>query len=165
MNCCYCSCLISVIESEAGAIMKTRRKCRPSRNCVLPCFPHLIGSHHKHNVERSQTATTATTLASCRVRWSRCDIFDSPNLHARASQSTESRLCAWARGLSTISASGSDLDVKSGNAQFLASLSDILSCQHSCVRGGFVTVGFDFHAACHSADGFAATGITQSISL
>jgi hypothetical protein len=55
--------------------------------------------------------------------------------------------------------------VKSVNAQFLASNSDILSSQHSSVWGGLVTIGLDFHASSHTRDGFAATGITQNVSL
>ena len=47
------------------------------------------------------------------------------------------------------------------DAQFLASDRDILRSQHSGVRRGLVAIGFDFHAARHAADGFAATGITQ----
>lgn len=58
-----------------------------------------------------------------------------------------------------------NLDMKSVNTQFLASSSYILSSQHSGIWRGLVTIGLDFHSACDTADGFAATGITQEISL
>ena len=45
--------------------------------------------------------------------------------------------------------------------QFLAPGSHILSCQHSGIRRGLVTIGLDFHATGDTGDGFAATGITQ----
>ena len=47
------------------------------------------------------------------------------------------------------------------NPQLLAPRSHILGRQHSSIGRGLVAVGFDFHAASHSGDGFAATGITQ----
>jgi hypothetical protein len=62
-------------------------------------------------------------------------------------------------------AGGPDFDVESGDAQFLAACRDVLSCQHGCVGGGLVTIGLDLHATCDTADCFAATGITQNISL
>lgn len=51
--------------------------------------------------------------------------------------------------------------MKSGDAQLLASGSDVLSCQHSSVWGRLVTIGLDLHTTSNSADGFAAAGITQ----
>ena len=64
-----------------------------------------------------------------------------------------------------LTSSSTDLDVQSVNAQFLAADCNILSSQHSSVWGGFVTVGLDLHASSHTSDGFAATGITQDVSL
>ncbi len=61
--------------------------------------------------------------------------------------------------------SSPNLDMKGVDAQFLASSSYILSSQHSSVRRRLVTIGLDFHSTCDTADGFAATGITQNISL
>jgi hypothetical protein len=61
--------------------------------------------------------------------------------------------------------SGTDLDVQSIDAQFLAASSNILSSQHGSVWGGLVTIGLDLHAAGDTSDGFAATGITQKVSL
>ena len=64
-----------------------------------------------------------------------------------------------------LTSSSTNLDVQSVDAQFLAADCNILSSQHSSVWGGFVTVGLDLHASCHTSDGFAATGITQDVSL
>jgi hypothetical protein len=58
-----------------------------------------------------------------------------------------------------------DLDVKSVDAQFLAAGSNILSSQHGSVRGRLITVCLDLHASGDTSDGFAATGITQNVSL
>lgn len=50
--------------------------------------------------------------------------------------------------------SGSDLDVEGVNADFLASSSNILSCQHGGVWGRLVTVSLDLHSTSDTADGF-----------
>ena len=60
---------------------------------------------------------------------------------------------------------GTDLDVESVDAKLLATSSNILSSQHGSVGGGLVTVGLDLHATGDTSDGFAATGITQNVSL
>lgn len=57
-----------------------------------------------------------------------------------------------------------DLDVQRIDSQLLAPGSDVLGCQHGGVGRRLVTISLDLHAARHSADGFAATGITQSVS-
>ena len=62
-------------------------------------------------------------------------------------------------------ASSTDLDVKSGDAELLATGGDVLGSQHGGVGRGLVTVGLDLHATGDTADGFAATGITQNVSL
>ena len=68
--------------------------------------------------------------------------------------------------LTDVLTSGStDLDVESVDAQFLASNSNVLSSQHSSVWGRLVTVCLDLHASGDTSDGFAATGITQKVSL
>jgi len=66
---------------------------------------------------------------------------------------------------SELTSCSTDLDMQSVDAQFLATSRDILSRQHSGVRGGLVTVCLDLHATCDTSDGFAATGITQKVSL
>ena len=67
------------------------------------------------------------------------------------------------RGIGT--SGGADLDVESVDAEFLASGSDVLGSQHGGVWGRFVTVCLDLHASGDTSDGFAATGITQKVSL
>ena len=64
-----------------------------------------------------------------------------------------------------LTSSGTDFDVKSVNSQFLASSGNILCSQHSGVWGRFVTVCLDLHTSGDTSDGFAATGITQKVSL
>lgn len=51
--------------------------------------------------------------------------------------------------------------MQSSDAQLLAAGSNVLCGQHSGVGRGLVTVGLDLHSARHTADGLAATGITQ----
>jgi len=55
--------------------------------------------------------------------------------------------------------------VQSVDTEFLAADGNILSCQHGGVWGGLVTIGLDLHASGNTSDGFAATGITQNVSL
>jgi len=64
-----------------------------------------------------------------------------------------------------LTTSGPDLDVESIDAELLAAGSDVLGSQHGGVGRGLVAIGLDLHAAGDTADGFAATGITQNISL
>lgn len=47
------------------------------------------------------------------------------------------------------------------DSQLFAPYSNILSGQHGGIGRGLVPIGFDFHAARHAGDGFAAAGITQ----
>ena len=54
-----------------------------------------------------------------------------------------------------------DLDVEGSDAELLAAGSDVLGSQHGGVWRGLVTVGLDLHTTGDTADGFAATGITQ----
>lgn len=61
--------------------------------------------------------------------------------------------------------SGTDLDVQGSDAELLAAGSDVLGSQHGGIRRGLVTVGLDLHTTGNTADGFAATGITQNVSL
>ncbi len=67
--------------------------------------------------------------------------------------------------LEILTSSSTDLDVESVDTQFLATSCNILSSQHSSVWGRFVTVCLDLHASGDTSDGFAATGITQTVSL
>ena len=64
-----------------------------------------------------------------------------------------------------LTSSSTDLDVEGVDAKLLAANSDVLGSQHSSVWGRLVTVGLDLHASSDTGDGFAATGITQKVSL
>lgn len=161
--------------------MRTRRYAVPR---VIVNYP----DNHTHKpmmrvyipTKHSETTTTATTLSACGVGWGWCDILDTANLHTGTGESAESGLSTWTWGLGTVTCrvalaivrharelrrkhttSGSDLDVESGDSQFLASGGNVLGSQHSGVWGGLVTVGLDLHATSHTGDGFTATGITH----
>lgn len=114
---------------------------------------------------RLQTTTTATTLAAGRVGRSGGDILNTADLHARTGQRAKSGLGTGAGGLGAVTAGSADLDVKGGDTDLLAAGSDVLSSQHGGVGGGLVTIGLDLHATGDTADGLAATGITQNVSL
>ena len=79
---------------------------------VRTCHHSTISSPCSH----SQTTTTTTALASCRVRWRRRNVLNPPNLHARTSQRTQSRLSTWSGSLRAVSTSSSDLDVESSDS-------------------------------------------------
>ena len=64
-----------------------------------------------------------------------------------------------------LTSGSADLDVKSVDAKLLAADGDVLSCQHGGVWGRLITIGLDLHASGDTSDGFAATGITQNVSL
>jgi len=106
-----------------------------------------------------KTTTTATSLTACGVGWRWSHILDSANLHPGTGEGAESGLGSWAWGLGSVTSSGTDLDVQSIDAQFLAADSDILSSQHGSVGRGLVTVCLDLHAAGDTSDGFAAREI------
>lgn len=145
----------------------------------------------KEGVEvwRSETTTTATTLSAGRVGRSGGHVLNTADLHAGTGQGTESRLGTGAGGLGTVTCAGSlvtgtvhghkssicevcklttsstDLDVQGSDAKLLAAGSDVLGSQHGSVGGGLVTVGLDLHTTGNTANGLAATGITQNVSL
>lgn len=55
--------------------------------------------------------------------------------------------------------------MQGSDAQLLTPKSHILSCQHGGVRRRFVSICLDLHPSGNTGDGFAATGITQDVSL
>lgn len=54
--------------------------------------------------------------------------------------------------------------MQGGDAELLAAGGDVLGSQHGGVGGGLVTVGLDLHTTGDTANGLAATGITQNVS-
>lgn len=69
------------------------------------------------------------------------------------------------RARATHTTSGTDLDVEGGDAELFAASRDVLGSQHGGVGRRLVTVGLDLHTTGDTADGFAAAGITQNVSL
>ena len=80
--------MCSSIEDQADAVLR-----------VFGC-KEIHNKHYQTN--RSEATTAAAALATCRVRWSWCDVLDSANLHTGSSESSESGLCAWARCLCAV---------------------------------------------------------------
>lgn len=114
---------------------------------------------------RSQTTTTATALSAGAVGGGGGDVLDAADLHAGTGEGAEGGLGTGAGGLGAVTTGGTDLDVEGVDAELLAADGDVLGSQHGGVGGGLVAVGLDLHAAGDSGDGFAATGITQNVSL
>lgn len=69
---------------------------------------------------RSETATTATALATGRVGGSGGHVLDAADAHAGAGESAEGRLGTGAGGLGAVTAGGADLDVEGRDAELLA---------------------------------------------
>lgn len=64
-----------------------------------------------------------------------------------------------------LTTSSSNLDVQSSNTELLASLSDILSCQHGSVWRRLITVSLDLHSTSDSADRLTTTELPVSVNL
>jgi hypothetical protein len=94
---------------------------------------------------RLETTTTTTTLATGRIGRNGSDILDPSDPHTSTSEGTESGLGTRSRSLRSDTTGGTDLDVESGDTDFLASDGDVLSSQHGGVRRGLVTIGLDLH--------------------
>ena len=72
---------------------------------------------------RLQSSSTTTTLAAGRIGGDGGNIFNTANLHASTSQSTERSLSTWTKGLRALSASSSHLNMQGSDTQFFASMS------------------------------------------
>ena len=68
----------------------------------------------------SETTTTATTLPACRVGRCRGDVLDTSNAHTSTGKSAKGGLSTGPGGLGTVTTSGADLDVQSGDTELLA---------------------------------------------
>ena len=104
-----------------------------------------------------QTTTTATTLATSRVRRNGGNVLDSADSHTGTGEGTESGLGTGTGGLGAVTTGSTDLDVQSVDAEFLAAGGNVLGSQHGGVGGGLVTVSLDLHTTGDTADGFATT--------
>ena len=104
----------------------------------------------------SQSATLSTAFPSGGVGGDGSHVFDSADFDSITGDGSQGRLGAWARSLVAGSASGSELDVHSGYFELLESVDYVDGSEHGGVRGGFVSIGSDFHAASDSGEGFPA---------
>jgi hypothetical protein len=64
-----------------------------------------------------------------------------------------------AGGACLVSSGSSDLDVKGGDAQFLALFGNVLGGKHSGVGGRFVAIGLDLHSSGNTNEGFSSRKI------
>jgi len=86
----------------------------------------------------------------------RGDSTNSSNVETRASKSTKSRLRTRTRSFGSISTSCAKLDVKGGDAEFLAASSHILGSQHGGIGARFITISLDFHSTSNTRKSFLA---------
>lgn len=84
---------------------------------------------------------------------------NSSNLHSASSQGSQGALSTRSRGLGAVSASGSQLDVKSSDSELLASDGNVLGSQHGSVGRRLVTVSLDLHSSCDADKSFTASEI------
>lgn len=106
--------------------------------------------HDDHPVKRLITTFFETGesayLAPGGVGRDRGDVLDTPDAHASASESTEGALCTGAGGLGASTTGCTELDVEGSDADLAAARGNVLSSQHSGVRGRLVTISLHFHA-------------------
>lgn len=121
-------------------------------------------------------SSSSTTLLPGRVGWGRGNVFNSTDSHTGTGESSKSGLSSWTGLLGSGTTSSPELDVESGDSDFLALSSDILSGQHGSVglRGSaqhsrlfyrnstyrrLVSVGLDLHTTGDSGDGLLSRKI------
>lgn len=108
-----------------------------------------------------QTATTSSRLASGGIGGDGCNILNASNLHSVSGKGTEGGLRSGSRAACLGSTGSSDLDVKGGDAQFLALFGNVLGGKHSSVRRGFISVGLDLHSSGDSHQSFSSRQISD----
>merc|ERR1719187_203033 len=87
-----------------------------------------------------QPTSTPSTLLPCSIAGNGSTILNATDLHASTGKSTESRLGAGSGGLSTVTTSGSQLDVEGSDSESLDLLGNILCGQHSSVGRSLITI-------------------------
>jgi len=110
-------------------------------------------------LRRLQTATTATTLSTSRIRRRRRDVFDSANLQPGARQRAKRALPARTRRLRLITPGRAHLNVQRRDTELFASRGDVLRREHRRIRRGFIAISLHLHPAGASAQGFLARQI------
>ena len=115
--------------------------------------------HCKRAEAPLQTATTTTTLTTCRVAWNRCHIFNAADTHSSTGEGTKSTLATrtWHLWANTTSRAQTNMD--GVDANLLATSGAVLGSKHGCVGRRLVTVSFHLHTASHTDDGFLASKI------
>lgn len=103
-----------------------------------------------------KSATTSTTLSAGRVRGNRGNVLNAANLDTGTGKSAESRLSTRTRSLGTGTTGSTDLEVKSSDANLLASGGNVLSSQHGSVRRRLIVVSLDLHTTSNTGDGLTA---------
>merc|ERR1711957_441888 len=98
--------------------------------------------------DSSETTTAATCLLSGAIGRNGSNVFNAANLHARACQCSKCTLCTRAGSTSPCASGGTQLDVKSTNAELFATSGDVLGRKHRSVRRGLIAVRFHLHTAC-----------------
>lgn len=95
---------------------------------------------HIEKVRILEPSSSSTTLLPGRVGWGRGDVFNSTDSHTGTGESSESGLSSWTGLLGSGTTGSPELDVESGDSDFLALSSDILSGQHGGVGLGVSTI-------------------------
>lgn len=124
-----------------------------------PCLQAKWGEvapHRRNERSRSETTTTATTLAAGRVRGDGGDVLDAADAHTGTGEGTEGGLATGAGLLGAGTAGSTELDVEGSDADLLALGGDVLGGEHRGVGRRLVTVGLDLHAAGDTRDGLLA---------
>lgn len=153
-------------------IFSTKKLPTPVQNS-LPNNP--IYSIMLKEEDKLEPSSSSTTLSPGRVGWGRGDVLNSTDPHTGTGEGSESGLSSWTGLLGSGTTSSPELDVKSGDSDFLALSSDILSGQHGGVRlyvslqsrfRGYweayrrlVSVGLDLHTTGNSGDGLLSRKI------
>jgi hypothetical protein len=108
----------------------------------------------RHAFAYLQSASAAPTLLAGRICRDRSNIFNSADLQTRPCKGSHGRLRPWPRCLSRVAARRAQLDVNGSDAQLLQAFRYFLCSSHGSIRGGFVAVCLDFHAASSTNKGF-----------
>jgi hypothetical protein len=114
-----------------------------------------------HRVYNLQSATTARALSAGAVGGDGGDVLDAADLQAGTGKGAEGGLSTRAGGLGSVTTSGTDLHVDSGDTELLGLSGGIHGGKHSSVGGGLVTISLHLHTTGDSAKGLSARKISD----
>lgn len=100
----------------------------------LNVYCSKVVNHTPHQNNNLKSATTSTSLPARGVWGNWRNIFDTSNLHARTSESTQRRLCTGSRSFRFITSGGPQFNVKSRNAERFALFGNVLRNQSSTFK-------------------------------